>query len=135
MAVDTKAFLDRWHRIVADRDLEGLREVIADDMTMGAPPYWQKLEGKDLIHHLLGVIVNTIEDFTYHRQWVDGRELALEFDGHVGDHRLQGIDLITLGEDGLVKNLDVMIRPLNSLEALRDSVAPKMQEYLASLAP
>ncbi len=132
MAADVEAFLSEWHRIVANRDLNGLREILADDMTMGAPPYWQKLEGKDLIHHLLGVIISTIENFTYHREWISGRELALEFRGNVGEDELQGIDLISVGEDGRIKNLDVMIRPLNSLEALRDRVAPKMQEFLSA---
>jgi len=134
MAADAQAFLERWHRIVGEKDLVALREAMADDMTMGAPPYWQKLEGKDLVHHLLGVIITLIEDFTYHREWVSGSEIALEFHGHVGEDQLQGIDLITLDDDGRIKNLDVMIRPLNSLTALRDRVVPKMKEYLESLA-
>ena len=133
MSADVQGFLTEWHRIVTTKDLDGLREILADDITMGAPPYWDKLADKNLVHHLLGVIVNTIESFEYHREWTAGAELALEFRGHVGEHQLQGIDLITLDGDGRVTNLDVLIRPLNSLVALRDRVAPKMQEYLAAL--
>ena len=124
------AFLARWHPIVRDKNLPELAAILADDISMGAPPYWSKLEGKDLVAHLLGIIIGTIEDFTYHRQWVEGTELALEFHGHVGEHQLQGIDLITLNASGQVRNLDVLIRPINSLLALRDIVAPKMASYL-----
>jgi len=124
------AFLARWHPIVRDKDLPALAAILADDITMGAPPYWSKLDGKDLVAHLLGIIIGTIEDFTYHREWVAGAEIALEFHGHVGDDQLQGIDLITLNAAGQIRNLDVLIRPINSLLALRDIVAPKMATYL-----
>jgi hypothetical protein len=127
-------FLPRWHRIVREKDLAALGEIIAEDIAMGAPPYWAPLGGKALVQHLLGIIIDTIEDFTYHREFVQGAELALEFRGHVGEHQLQGIDLITLDADGRIKALDVMIRPINSLLALRDAVAPRMTAYLESLS-
>jgi hypothetical protein len=128
---DTAAFLERWHAAVAGRDRDAIAGLLADDVSIGAPPYWSRLEGKALVGHLLGVIVDTIADFTYHRQWVSGRELALEFTGTVGGKELQGIDLITLADDGRIARLDVMIRPLNTLTALRDRVAERMAEYLA----
>jgi hypothetical protein len=131
--MDPRAFLDRWHRIVAERDMQALAEIVAPDISMGAPPYWDRLEGKDLVVHLLGVILDTIEDFAYRREWIDGPELALEFRGHVGDRQVQGIDLISLDSQGRVRRLDVLIRPLNSLQHLRDVVAPRMAEYLAGL--
>ena len=128
-------FLDKWHQLVENRDLVALEQILAEDVTMGAPPYWDKLQGRSLVHHLLGLIITTIDDFTYHRQWHSdssgGDEIALEFMGHVGEMDLQGIDLITLNERGELQNLDVMIRPMNALEALRDIVAPTMMEFLS----
>jgi hypothetical protein len=126
MPADAAAFLTTWHRIVATRDLDALARVLGDRVSIGAPPYWQRLEGKPLVHKLLGVILDTIEDFTYHREWTSGRELALEFHGRVAGRRLQGIDLITLDDENRIASLDVMIRPLNALEELRDRVAPRM---------
>lgn len=130
MAADTEAFLERWHQIVANRDLEGLREMLAEDVTLGAPPYWNKLDDRETVLHLLGLIVRTIQGFTYHREWVRGNELALEFRGSVDGLSLQGIDLITLDEDGRVRDLEVPMRPLNAVTALRERIAPQMMEYL-----
>jgi hypothetical protein len=62
---------------------------------------------------------------------VDGRELALEFTGEVDGMGLQGIDLVTLGDDGRIARLDVMIRPLNTLTVLRDKVAERMAPILS----
>jgi hypothetical protein len=127
-------FLPEWHRVVAERDVAALAALLAPDVTLGAPPYWNRLAGRDLVQHLLGLIVHTIEAFTYHREWRDGRELALEFRGRVGDVELQGIDLITLDAGGRIQSLDVLMRPLNGIEALRDRIAPRMAEYLAQRA-
>jgi hypothetical protein len=138
MAQVNADFLDRWHPVVEHRDLIELEKLLASDVTMGAPPYWEKLNGRPLVHHLLGLIIHTIEDFTYHREWHDDSrgqgEIALEFSGHVGELNVQGIDLISLNERGEIQNLDVVIRPMNALSALRDVIAPQMAEYLRKIA-
>jgi hypothetical protein len=131
MTPQVDAFLSEWHRIVSERDVAALAKVLAEDIEMGAPPYWAKLQGRDLVRHLLGLIVHTIEDFTYHREWHSGREYALEFTGHVGDRQLQGIDLISVNERGQVSNLDVLMRPVNAVIALREIIAPQMAAFLA----
>ena len=134
MDAEADDFLENWHRLVAERDLDALARVLAADVTLGAPPYWQKLEGRAVVSHLLGLIVFTIEDFTYQREWREGSELALEFTGHVEGSQLQGIDLITLNASGQIQNLDVLMRPLNAVTELRDRIAPQMVEYLRSAA-
>lgn len=131
MGGDPAAFLERWHRIVADKDSAGLRDVLADEVSIGAPPYWTKLEGRDLVQHLLGLVIHTIDDFTYHREWLDGAELALEFTGKVDGLDLQGIDLISLDGENRLCNIDVLMRPVNAVIALRTAVAPKMQAFLS----
>ena len=134
MARANDEFLAKWHRLVEARDLVALEQILADDVSMGAPPYWDKLKGRPLVHHLLGLIIRTIEDFSYQREWHDDSrgqgEIALEFHGRVGELKLQGIDLISLNERGELQNLDVVIRPMNALEALRDVIAPQMMEFL-----
>lgn len=127
-------FLDRWHRIVESRDLDALGEILGESPTLGAPPYWQKLAGRDVVHHLLGIIIETIEGFTYHREWINESELALEFTGQVAGMDLQGIDLITLDQAGQLVNIDVMIRPINAVEALMEQVTPRMTEFFAKRA-
>ena len=136
MASANAEFLAKWHRLVELRDLVALEAILAPDVSMGAPPYWDKLTGRKIVHHLLGLIIQTIEDFSYDREWhEDSRgtgEIALEFRGHVGELDVQGIDLITVNDRGELQNLDVMIRPMNALSALRDVIAPQMMEFLGN---
>ncbi len=131
MSGDPDGFLRAWHRAVEARDTAALAPLLADEVVLGAPPYWQPFEGRALVQHLLGLILETIEGFTYHRQWRDGREIALEFTGRVGGLELQGIDLISLDERSAIRRLDVLMRPANAVDALRDAIAPRMAAYLA----
>lgn len=131
MPHDLRSFLDEWHRVVAAKDLDGLAPLLAEQVSLGAPPYWPRFESREVVQHLLGVILTTIEDFTYHREWTEPQELALEFSGRVGEHELQGVDLISLDEAFAVTRLDVLMRPTGSVDALRDLVAPRMTEFFA----
>ncbi len=123
------AFLDEWHRIVRERDIPALAPLLAPDVELGAPPYWEPLRGAALVQHLLGLILETIEGFTYRREWRQGSELALEFRGSVAGLELQGIDLFSLDTDGRIRRLEVPMRPINAVAALRDAIAPRMNEY------
>ncbi len=130
MADPVDGFLEEWHRVVREKDVAAVRGLLAPDASIGAPPYWQRLEGPDLVAHLLGVIVRTIQDFTYQRQWRNGGELALEFTGRVGDLDLQGIDLISVNDAGLLAKIDVPMRPMNAVQALQKIVAPQVMAFL-----
>jgi hypothetical protein len=129
MSVDVDRFLETWRGAVAEGNVDALAALLAANATLGAPPYWTKFEGAPLVRFLLGLILETIDDFSYHREWRNGRDLALEFTGRVDGLDLQGIDLITLDDAGRVANLDVLMRPMNAVQALIARVAPQMQAH------
>jgi hypothetical protein len=124
------AFLTQWHRVVREKDLDALHRLLAESVSIGSPPYWSRIDGRDLVHHLLGLILHTIDEFTYHREWQNGTEIALEFTGRIGESQLQGIDLISLDDEFRVQALDVLIRPASAVDSLREVIAPKMQSFL-----
>ncbi len=130
MSADAQAFLKQWHRIAEERDIAAIEDLLAEGVSLGAPPYWTKLQGRRMVNHLLGLILQTIEGFTYHREWLDGAELALELTGRVGELDVQGIDLISLDDENKVRNIDVMIRPVNAVIALQKIISPKMEAFL-----
>jgi hypothetical protein len=113
-----------------------LSALVADECVMGAPPYWTNLEGKLKVVTLLSIILDVIPDFTYHRHFVNGNDIALEFRGRVlgsDKHSVQGMDLITLDENGQLASIDVMIRPLSSLVALKAAVRERITPLLEKL--
>ena len=134
MSDRAEMFLTRWHRSVSERDLKALAGIVAEDVELGAPPYWGELRGRELVCHLLGLIIESIRGFHYRREWRDGDQLALEFFGQVRDLELQGIDLISLNDRGEIRRLDVLMRPVNAVIELREIIAPQMAEFISGRA-
>jgi hypothetical protein len=91
-----------------------------------SPAVHQAYEGRDTVAALLHVVGQTFENFRYTREWRDGPTTILFFEANVGDRELQGVDILTDGDDGLVEEFTVMVRPLSGLQALAGSVATRL---------
>lgn len=116
MTTDSRLAL--WHDIVASKDTTRLGNLLADDILFYSPVFWQPKQGKMAAFIILSTVIEVFEDFTYHREWLMGDEWALEFSARIGDKQLKGLDLITLDESGKIVRFEVLIRPLNGLQAL-----------------
>jgi len=55
---------------------------------------------------------------------------VLEFSARVGDRGLKGIDLIAFDADGLITDFEVMVRPLNGLQALGAEMGARLAAFL-----
>ena len=58
--------------------------------------------------------------------------MVLEFSANVGDKQLKGIDLIRFDTDGKIVDFEVMIRPLNGLQALGEQMGQRIGPLLAA---
>ncbi|MCA9998188.1 MAG: hypothetical protein KDE56_20645 [Anaerolineales bacterium] len=107
-----------WHDIVANKDTSCLGNLLADDILFYSPVFWKPKQGKMAAFIILSTVIEVFEDFTYHREWLMGNDWALEFSARVGEKEIKGIDLITFDEAGKIVRFEVLIRPLNGLQAL-----------------
>lgn len=119
-------FIERWHEFVADQKTSRLDDLLADDVVFHAPAYIKPRKGKAETKMVLSTVVQVFEDFRYHRQWVDGANICLEFSARIGDKSLKGVDLITVNADGRAVDFEVMVRPINALEALFKAMAERL---------
>jgi hypothetical protein len=76
--------------------------------------------------------MTVFEDFSYHRTLVseDGLSVVLEFSARVGERGLKGIDLIRFDADGKIVDFEVMVRPLNGLQALGAEMGARLAAFL-----
>jgi len=127
--------LEIWHRIVAARDPAELPSIIADEVVFRSPAFFKPYPGRQAILLVLGTVLNVFEDFTYHREFLslDGRSVILEFSARVGDKRLKGVDIFRFNEDGLIVEMEVMVRPGNALMALGQAMAERAGPGLKAL--
>lgn len=107
---------------VENKDLDAMRAALAPDVTFSSPAVFKPYEGREMTMGLLGFVVRVFEDFEYVFEVTEGNREVLGFRARVGEKALEGVDLLELGDDGLVTSLTVMIRPLSGLLAVRDAM-------------
>jgi ketosteroid isomerase-like protein len=109
-------------------DVEAAAAVLDDDVVFNSPIAFKPYAGKDAAVAVLAAVARVFEDFAYEVQLAseDGRSHALMFRARVDGKDLQGCDFLHHGEDGLVDQLTVMVRPLSAALALRDHMAAQL---------
>jgi len=125
--------LQRWHAMLADRNLNALPELLAPDAVFRSPMAHSPYPGAPVVSMILNTVIKVFEDFTYHRELAsgDGHSVVLEFSARVGDKQLKGIDLIRFNEQGQIIEFEVMVRPLSGLQALGEEMGRRLAPYLA----
>lgn len=114
------ASLEKWHAMIASRDLKDLPSIVHPDAVFRSPMAVHPYQPAAALILALNTVIQVFEDFSYHRQLAsdDGLNAVLEFSARVGDKQLKGIDLVRFDEDGKIVEFEVMVRPLSGLQAL-----------------
>ena len=110
-------------------DMTALAGLLHPDATFTSPAVFQPYRGRDAVVRVLTAATQTIEDFAYTGEAHGPGVGVLRFRGRVGRFQLEGVDIVSTGEDGLITDVTVMVRPLRGLEAL----VAGMQQALARL--
>ena len=90
--------------------------------------------GAPVVALILNTVAKVFTDFEYLRELstADGLSVVLEFSAKVNGKQLKGIDMIRFDESGKIVEFEVMIRPLNALQALAAEMASRLAQYLPS---
>jgi hypothetical protein len=103
-----------------------MKEALAPDVTFRSPVVFKPYEGREVVMHLLGAVVQVFEDFSYVDELTGDGSAGLVFHARVGDRELEGWDYLRLDEEGRVKELTVMVRPMSAMHALAEAMAAKL---------
>jgi hypothetical protein len=73
---------------------------------------------------ILHAVSRVVQDFHFEREiGAEGAsDQALVFRARVGDRELHGCDFLHIGEDGLIDEFTVMVRPLSAAVALAQAM-------------
>lgn len=129
------ATLVAWHTMVASGDLSGLPSLVHPDATFRSPMAFKPYPGAKAVTLILTTVISVFEDFIYHRSLAtgDGFSAVLEFSATVAGRQLKGIDLIRFDAAGLITDFEVMVRPLNGLQALGEEMGRRLGPLLAAI--
>lgn len=121
--------LDRWHEVVRTRNPATLNQILAEDAVFHSPIVFRPQQGRDLVAlYLTGAMhVIATPDFRYIREVVDGRDAVLEFETVVDGVHVNGVDMITWNDQGLITDFKVMLRPLKAITVVHQKMAALLE--------
>lgn len=122
-----------WHDMVRTRDLGALGTILHPDAVFRSTHAINPYQSADAVTLALTTVIQVLENFAYHREFStdDGLNVVLEFSASVADQLLKGGDFVRFDEDGKIVELEVMIRPLDALQALGQETSKRLGHKLA----
>ena len=104
-------------------------ELFSPAVVFNSPVVFRPYEGRDALGVILRAIARVFEDFDYEREIgaEDASDHALLFRARVGDRELQGCDFLHTGEDGLIDEMTVVVRPRSAMLALTDAMKAELE--------
>ncbi|MFF7853383.1 nuclear transport factor 2 family protein [Streptomyces sp. NPDC007904] len=132
--------MQAFRKAVEAGDIDAAVALLAEDVVFTSPVVFKPYTGKSITGAIVRAVFGVFEDFRYVREINDagGRDHALVFTTRVGDRVIDGCDFIHVGDDGLIDELTVMVRPLSGAQALAaamgaevDRITREAQEHPA----
>jgi hypothetical protein len=117
-----------FRRAIEARDIDAAVALCREDVVFRSPAVFTPYQGREALRQILAAVVEVFEDFRYVREIGadDARDHALVFEAKVDDKQLEGCDFIQLDDDGAIRELVVMVRPLSAALALADAMKTQL---------
>ena len=116
-----------FRRAAETKDLDLLRETLAEDVVLHSPILFNGFEGRDTAMFVLANVIEVFEDFRYLDEVHGDGTVVLHFAAKVeGKFEIEGIDYLTLDADGLVTDLTVFLRPLKAVNAFNEQMSARL---------
>jgi hypothetical protein len=120
----------KWHAVALSSDQAALGALLHDDAVFESPVVHTPQRGKPITLKYLASAGTVFGDtgFHYVGEWEGKNSLILEFNAEIDGIAIDGIDMITWGEDGLITNFKVMVRPLKAVNMLHQKMGEMLQK-------
>lgn len=114
-----------WHRLVEERDAQGLDALLAEDAVFYSPVVHTPQVGKAITKKYLTAAFHVFfnESFRYVRELSDQRNAVLEFEVDLEGITVNGVDMIKWNDAGRITEFKVMLRPLKAVNLIHQKMA------------
>lgn len=132
MAVDNAAPVDTvaaWHALLADRDIDALQRLLADEAVFHSPVVHTPQVGKAITLRYLSAAFAVFYNptFRYVREVLGPRDAVLEFQLELDGIVVNGVDMLRWRDDGRIVDFKVMLRPLKAVNLIHQKMAAMLQ--------
>lgn len=127
--------LELWHRVLAGGNRpDELAAIIREDAVFHSPVVHTPQQGRAIVVAYLaaaGVVLNT-DKFRYVREFAEDNNALLEFVTELDGIHINGVDIITFDEEGMIKDFKVMVRPLKAINKVWEMMGAQLERAKAS---
>jgi hypothetical protein len=106
------------------------------DVVFESPVVHTPQRGRDITFKYLASADKVLggPGFTYVDEWVNETSAILEFTNEINGIKVNGIDMITFGDDGRITHFKVMVRPLKAVNMLHQMMGEMLQKMAEAKA-
>ncbi|WP_211453924.1 nuclear transport factor 2 family protein [Collimonas antrihumi] len=125
--------IERWHEIVRSRDITSLKALLADDVVFESPVVHTPQSGNAITSKYLAAALHVLNNgpFRYLNEWLGPDSAVLEFQTTCDGILINGVDMITWNDKGLITHFKVMIRPLKAVNKIHELMGQMLQRDAA----
>jgi hypothetical protein len=135
--------IERWHEHLRGDLAGGLDAILHEDCVFLSPIVFTPQEGREITKLYLGAAGNTLggEDaeagetaggsgssFGYTKKILQGNHAMLEFETSVEGKYVNGVDIITCDDDGMITEFRVMVRPLQAINLVHQQMKDMLEQ-------
>lgn len=99
---------------------------LSEEVTIRVAVHDQPLEGKDTAAFLFDVLTQELTPFQLAGEIMEGDRSVVLFDTTLRGQHADGLNVVSLGSDGLVSELTVFFRPLAALQLISEVIGSHM---------
>ena len=123
--------ISKWHEVVKNRDYNLLTEILHNDVIFYSPVVYSPQRGKDITLKYLAAAseVFNSSNFQYIKEINNQNFASLEFTLTIDDTEINGIDLISWDDNGLITEFKVFIRPLQGVNLIHKLMQQMLENF------
>ena len=107
---------------IKSNNVDELKTILDQNVVFKPPTYWKEWQGREVVARILTHVGSVFKNLEYKRVLCNSSDYFLEFSCNIGELDATGVDMITINEQGLIKNFEVVMRPYKSVGELRKSM-------------
>lgn len=126
--------LKRWHEVIeGGSEPTALTNIMREDAVFHSPVVHTPQKGRPIVVAYLSAAGQTLgnDSFQYLREVVDGNTAVLEFQTEMDGIQVNGIDMITFDDEGLITDFKVMVRPLKAVNKVWEMMGAQLERMKA----
>ena len=123
--------ISKWHEVVATQDQNLLKSILAENVTFYSPVVFTPQKGRSLtlLYLMAAAQVFNNKSFSYTKEIISKNHATLEFELNINEIKINGIDLITWNEEGMIIEFKVFIRPLQGVNVIHKMMQQMLESF------